>query len=92
MQGREREERRGRPPYPSEDAAAREGEGRTGAGHGVARSLQRREEDDRDGFAPSPLEPLFFFYSSPFPFLFSVYYLNTAVKHYFEASNKIRKM
>ena len=50
------------------------------------------EEDDRGEFAGSPLALLFFFCSSPFPFYFSAFYLNTAVILLFKDPNKIRKI
>ena len=80
--------------YPRRGSVGRgRGRGSRGSELGVlARSLQRRGEDDRDDFAQNPLEILIPFYSGPFPFLISVLLLKHVVKYLNEGPNKFRNL
>ena len=54
--------------------AARGGRHRRRGVERPARSLQREEDDDADGFAPSPLESSLGFAGRSFSLLFSVFF------------------
>ena len=100
MDGNERE-REGKGQERREEVAgdlirARGGSGWTalasGGGGATGSVATGREVEDDPGFATTPLGLFFFFYSGPFSFLFSVYYLKHAVKQLFEGPNNFRKM
>ena len=55
-------------------------------------SRRHRRKTTESIFQVTPWTFYFPFISSPFPILFSVFYLNTAVKQLFEVPNKFRKI
>ena len=55
-----------------------------------ARSLQREEDDDADGFAPSPLESSLGFAGRSFSLLFSVFFYFFSVFDLIEVANELQ--